>query len=393
MVTCCGMPKRDPARPGHLGGVDKKLTDKEERARLRAVSEENRRIKYVSASTSSASYEPLQEYSSSNYSKNMDSGDFPTLIESSKPGTNKSVMMKDFTTPKLVVALDRCQVPDVVALHSDGKLLPALSARKSKEERLPIVISYEFKEQLIAVPRLDNSTRKEQAQAFWKAILDWNLEDKVQILCCDSTTSNTGSFNGACALLEQNFDREMLFFSCRHRVYELVLKTIFEVKIKKVTTSPDIPLFKKLKDNWKNIDLTKIQCYRETMELFRSVPELEDLCDFYRAELKNLMVRDDYRELIELTIVFLGGDAGKNLKSDLQVPCMAQAIYSLKLSLFSSQLKLKTKDKEVLLDIFLFIVTIYVQPLLQFILTVKAPYKDLCFLKCLKTYENVNESI
>ncbi|GBM84693.1 hypothetical protein AVEN_49843-1 [Araneus ventricosus] len=107
-------------------------------------------------------------------------------------------MRKDFITPKLVAALDRCQlsmldsvfileatidalgcnndefpigkssiqrirtekrkerpenikidfqneVPDVVTLHRDGKLLPALSARKSEEERLPIVISYGLK--------------------------------------------------------------------------------------------------------------------------------------------------------------------------------------------------------------------------------------------------------
>ncbi|GBO27656.1 hypothetical protein AVEN_215866-1 [Araneus ventricosus] len=103
-------------------------------------------------------------------------------------------MRKDFVYPKLVAALDRCQlskgdsvfvleatidafgcsidefpiskssiqrirtekrkervenikidfqneVQDVVTLHWDGKLLPALSARKSEEERLPIVIS------------------------------------------------------------------------------------------------------------------------------------------------------------------------------------------------------------------------------------------------------------
>ncbi|GBN52556.1 hypothetical protein AVEN_204171-1 [Araneus ventricosus] len=185
--------QREPSRPGHLGGVDKKLTDKEGRARLRVVKEQNRRIKYVSASKSLASYEPLQEDSSSNSSENIDSEDFPTLIESSEPGTSKSIMRKDFITPKLVAALDRCQlsmrdsvfileatidplgcnidefliskssvqrirtekrkeraenikidfqneVLDVVTLHWDGKLLPALSARKSKEERLHIVI-------------------------------------------------------------------------------------------------------------------------------------------------------------------------------------------------------------------------------------------------------------
>ncbi|GBN74399.1 hypothetical protein AVEN_135979-1 [Araneus ventricosus] len=40
----------------------------------------------------------------------MDSEDFPTLIESTEPGTSKLVMRKHFITPKLVVALDRCQL-------------------------------------------------------------------------------------------------------------------------------------------------------------------------------------------------------------------------------------------------------------------------------------------
>ncbi|GBM50841.1 hypothetical protein AVEN_19890-1 [Araneus ventricosus] len=72
---------------------------------------------------------------------------------------------------------------------------------------------------------------------------------------------------------------------------------------------------------------------------------------------------------------------------------MARAIYTLKLSLFSSQLKLNIKDKEARLDVCLFFVTIYVKPWLQCILAVKVPYEDLCFLKSLKAYEKVNESI
>ncbi|GBL74796.1 hypothetical protein AVEN_243652-1 [Araneus ventricosus] len=102
--------QRESGRPGHLGGVNKKRTDKEEKARLRVVKEENRRIKYVSASKSLAPYEPLQEDSSSKSSENIDSEDFPTLIESSEPGRSKSVMRIDFITPKLVAALDRCQL-------------------------------------------------------------------------------------------------------------------------------------------------------------------------------------------------------------------------------------------------------------------------------------------
>ncbi len=97
-----------------------------------------------------------------------------------------------------------------MTLHWDSKLM-ALSAQKSKEKRLPIVISYGFKEQIIAMPRLDNCTGKVQTQAIWKAILDWNLENKAKFPCCDTTASNTGHFNDACALLKQTFNRKMLF--------------------------------------------------------------------------------------------------------------------------------------------------------------------------------------
>lgn len=38
--------QREPGRPGHLAGVDKKLTDREEKTRLRNIDEENRRAKY-----------------------------------------------------------------------------------------------------------------------------------------------------------------------------------------------------------------------------------------------------------------------------------------------------------------------------------------------------------
>ena len=88
-----------------------------------------------------------------------------------------------------------------------AKLLPALDARKSKEERLPIVISYVNKEQFIDVPSLESSSGSEHAQAVWNAIVEWNLEDIVQILCSDTIASNTGRINSGCVLLEQKLNR------------------------------------------------------------------------------------------------------------------------------------------------------------------------------------------
>jgi len=164
------------------------------------------------------------------------------------------------------------------------------------------------------VPRLESSLGSEQAQAVWNAIVDWNLEDNVQILCCDTTASNTGNINGACVLLEQKLNRKMLIFACRHHIYELVLKSVFEVKINQVTTNPDIPLFRKLRDNWESVDRDKIQCYKEKLALHLTVSEIDNLLDFYRTELTKEIVRDDYRELIELSVIFLGGDTQKKFK-------------------------------------------------------------------------------
>ena len=89
------------------------------------------------------------------------------------------------------------------------------------------------------------------------AIVDWNLEDQVEILCCDITASNAGRINGACVLLEPKLNREMFIFACRHHVYECVLKIVFEVKFTQGTSS-DSPLFKRFRNNWKSVDPDKI---------------------------------------------------------------------------------------------------------------------------------------
>ena len=146
-----------------------------------------------------------------------------------------------------------------------------------------------------------------------------------------------------------------------NHVYELVLKGVFEAKISQVTTNPDIPLFKKFRENWKNVDPEKIQSYIEKLSCL-NVSEIE-------------IARDDYRELIELSIIFLGGDTEKKFKirppgAMHQARCMARAIYSLKISLFSSQFRSSNKDKAALLDVCLFIVTSYVKPWLQCTLAV-----------------------
>ena len=69
------------------------------------------------------------------------------------------------------------RVPDVITVHC--KLLPGLDVRSPKEERLPVLISFEAKKLLPAVPKLDSSSGKGQAKAVLDALHDWNLDDQV----------------------------------------------------------------------------------------------------------------------------------------------------------------------------------------------------------------------
>nr|CAH7719255.1 unnamed protein product [Callosobruchus chinensis] len=401
----------EPSRPGYLAGVDKKLARREERARIRAIEIENRRAKAI-PSTSSMTDELFPDDSSSDCSEFAESDkNIPVMVKKSEMETSGPVMRKDLITPKVRIRTEKRKeraeaikvdfqndVPDVVTVQWDGKLLPALDARKSKEERLPILITHGNKEQLLVDPKLENSSGKEQAQAVWNAILSWNLEDKVQIFCCDTTSSNTGRINGACVLLEQKLERDILVFGCRHHMYELVLKSVFELKMKQVTSSPDIPLFKNFRENWNSIDPSKIECYRGKIESFLNADEIEKLADLYRSELNGVIARHDYRELIELSIIFLGGDEKKQFKvrppgAMHQARWMAKAIYSLKMALLISQINLGDTDKAALIGVCLFIVLVYVKPWLHCILAVKAPFQELCFLKALKAYEEIDETI
>ncbi|GBN13660.1 hypothetical protein AVEN_66186-2 [Araneus ventricosus] len=133
--------------------------------------------------------------------------------------------------------------PSFVCVHWDSKLLPALNVRGLKSERLPIIVAYKDEEKLLGVPKLENSSGKEQAMAAWNVLKDWGLEDKAQILCSDTTSSNTGRINGAITFLELYADREMAYFPCRHHVYELVLRSVFEYELNEVTSSPDVAFF------------------------------------------------------------------------------------------------------------------------------------------------------
>ena len=182
-------------------------------------------------------------------------------------------------------------------LHWDGKLLPDLTGVR-KVYRLAIIVTFLGKEQLLGVPHIPTSSGEEQAMAVQQAVDKWGITDKIKALCCDTTASNTGRINGACINLEKLLNCDPLYFPCRHHIFELVLRGCFD-SLMGATSSPDMLLFTRFKEAREKLNK------KVYMTGINEVPDdiRSTIFEFLENILsKNKHPRDDYRELLELTI-------------------------------------------------------------------------------------------
>ena len=117
---------------------------------------------------------------------------------------------------------------------------------------------------------------------------------------------------------------------------------------------------------------------------------------FAEKQLKDCQPRDDYKELLNLTIIFLGGVPNKGIS--FRAPAglhrarwMAKAIYCLKLFMFREQFKLTKRELKVITEICVFVVIIYVRWWFQAPVATSAPRNDLWLLKNLKNFETIKK--
>ncbi|KAL7289171.1 hypothetical protein TKK_0017114 [Trichogramma kaykai] len=196
-----------------------------------------------------------------------------------------------------------------VVLHWDGKLMMDVYEHEMKDN-LPVVITSGEIEQIVGVPRLDDSTGRSQAEAIYEVLADWGLLDSIKAICCDTTGTNLGSSKGAACLFEQMVDRDLLYFPCRKHIYELCLRATFETHIPG-TTGPDVTIFKRFKDNWPKICEKK---YKHAMddENVKNIiePYVSDITNFIELTLLDKQPRADYKEFLELALIFLNKKKG-----------------------------------------------------------------------------------
>jgi hypothetical protein len=137
---------------------------------------------------------------------------------------------------------------------------------------------------------------------------EWGLENQVKAMCFDTTASNTGRRIGACGLIETKLGKNLLYLACRHHLHEIVVGDVFKHCFGP-SSGPDIGLFKRFREYWSRIDNSQFQTANDDLICAQVLMKLVEVKDSVLAFKKHVLqfnqqIRDDYHELLELTVIF-----------------------------------------------------------------------------------------
>ena len=161
---------------------------------------------------------------------------------------------------------------------------------------------------LFGVPCLPNATGEAQQQENIKVLHKWKIYRPIGMVF-DTTSSNTGQFKGAAALMEIVLKNAIFWLSCRHHVYEVHIKHAADLLLGQ-RNLPSIALFRRFKEIYPELDNDlNNYCTLDHSILIIELEEVESLLKWAEESLSNnTFPREDYHDLLELTVVFLGGN-------------------------------------------------------------------------------------
>jgi hypothetical protein len=426
--------QREKGRRGYMAGIDKELADQEERKkekeekykrfREKQLLEEQHKMTLAELDFSCASSEEGHSEEENAASKpkkkkrgrkNIITSDLASALDRTKVSDREAVHILSATAFSLGQDLNECalnrstirrrrrenrktkanslkgSLPQGIPLivHFDGKLLPALTG-DDKVDRIAVLVSGGGVCKLLGAPGICSGTGKAIAEAVIGCVEEWGIKEQMQGLCFDTTASNTGKKSGACTLIKEKIGRQLLHLPCRHHIMEIIGSSVF-TECHKSSAGPNVLIFQRFKQGWKNINRTEYQVIEE------QVANREDIIAFCQSQLGNTQPRDDYRELLELTIIYLGGmlPAGVRFMKPGALHLarwMAKMIYSIKICLFRSQFQMTQREITGMQRFAKFSTLVYVRAWFQAPLAVAAPSNDLLLLKQLVRYEDLGIS-
>ena len=262
--------QREPGRRGRMGSADFEQASKQKRSLKRKQMESERKTRWKRKDIASSNKVALDSSSSGgDTDSECDKASTSAEQHSSLPKRQRAT--KNVVTPQLAMALDRIKVTDrsaayvltetvrslgqdpkefninrtsiqrlrnlhrkslatslkaefqadcLLVVHWDGKLLRDLTT-KEHVDQLPIIVTGNGVSQLLKVAKLPNGTGAQQAKAVVETFDEWGLKEKVVAMSFDTTASNTGRNQGACVLIEQELQKDLLYLACWHHIFEL----------------------------------------------------------------------------------------------------------------------------------------------------------------------------
>ena len=307
-------------------------------------------------------------------------------------------------------------VPKFGCLHWDSKSMPSLNNKNKIEERMVVAISSGTHMKILGIPSYEIGTTERAGSIITRlccALIDeWNCFDSVVCMVFDTTASNTGHISAGCISLQGALGRPLLWCACRHHIGELVISQIFSDLGIELSKSPETSLFLKLRKNWENVphsrdedlmrlDITDIDVQKQELVNFLRQDTLSVLNEKYE------FFRDDYKEFIELSLMYLdesflpnGNEIFKRPGAVHKARWMAKVIYLIKISLLQGQINMlpedtitKQQQTSKIKEMVTFIVLIYVNWWVQCSSALNAPYNDLKLIKKIAIYRSINETI
>ena len=142
-------------------------------------------------------------------------------------------------------------------VHWDSILMKDVTGQ-TFVDRLPVLVSDNGIFQLLAIAKISSSVCDAQANAVIETFQQWNITDVLHGMRFDTTRSNTGCHSGACIKFEQSLGQNLLHFTCRHHILELLAGAAFKEAMGSSST-PEVLLFKRFHDKWEWIDKQKFE--------------------------------------------------------------------------------------------------------------------------------------
>ena len=242
-----------------------------------------------------------------------------------------------------------------------------------------------------SAPHILSGIGKDHANVCIELLYKWNIAEQVRGLVFDTTASNTGIYTGACTLIEKALGRELVWVACRHHIMEVVLSSVFKA-VMGDTTGPCVEVFKRFQSQWNVINKENFDLPDEAD--FQGICHLrEEAKETYKELFDTTFPRDDYRDFLELCMIFVGGKKESYIFKEFRALggvsnawWMSKAIYAIKIVLFGRQFTLPLELLEGLTSVALFVAVVYGKFWFQAPLAHLAAFNNLIFLREMNHY-------